>query len=119
MFNKFLIISFSALVLAGCVSAAEPVLTDSQFVMLYVDLSFAAETFLSDSVKLASVQDSVFHDHKVTRVQFFEYKNQLDESPERWSEIWEMIALELTKRESAIKTSNKVAEPKKSKSEKK
>ncbi|MCK5833756.1 hypothetical protein KAH81_08820, partial [bacterium] len=92
---------------------------DSQFVMLYVDLSFAAEQFLSDSIKLTTTQDSIFESHMVSRDQFFEYKAELDNSPERWSGIWKMIAQELTLRESLLQTEEKTTEKTKPKRNKK
>ena len=89
--------------LSGSVLAEKSAISDSQFVMLYVDLSVAAEQFLSDSVYLAQIQDSIFEAHSVTREQFDIYKLELDKSPERWSEIWQMVATELDKREEALK----------------
>ncbi|HHS50733.1 MAG TPA: hypothetical protein ENN07_06410 [candidate division Zixibacteria bacterium] len=106
MFNKFLIVLF-VLALSIPAVAQDTSLTDSQFVLLYVDLSFAAEQFLSDSSQLAQVQDSIFLSHSITREHFFSYKAKLDESPERWSGIWEMIAEELTKREAEIQAREK------------
>jgi len=105
MVNNIVITSvFIALIsISGCTLAEKSAISDSQFVMLYVDLSVAAEQFLSDSVYLAQVQDSVFEAHSVTRDQFDSYKNELDKSPERWSEIWQMVATELEKREEALK----------------
>lgn len=88
---------------ASCSYAEDTSISDSQFVMLYVDLSFAAEQFLSDSAYLAEVQDSIFDAHGVTRDQFDTYKTELDKSPERWSEIWQMVAEELEKREEKLK----------------
>ncbi len=98
------ILALTILIFSGCAFADEKTVTDSQFVMLYVDLSFAAEQFLSDSVLLAQVQDSVFEAHDITRDEFDLYKIALDKSPERWSEIWQMVALEIEKREEAIKS---------------
>ena len=106
MFKKYFrmpIVCAFALVLAGCSFADKNAISDSQFVNLYVDLSLAAEQFLSDSVKLSVVQDSIFKVHKVTREQFDAYKNNLDKSPERWSEIWNLVLAELNKREESLK----------------
>jgi hypothetical protein len=104
-----IVVFFLAITIASCAFAQGNAISDSQFVMLYVDLSFAAEQFLSDSVELAVVQDSIFKSHDVTRDRFFLYKNELDSSPERWSGIWEMISSELTKRESQIQSREKTA----------
>lgn len=90
-------------IVAGCSFAETKTITDTQFVLLYVDLSFAAEQFLSDSVHLSEIQDSIFNAHKVSRDQFDNYKTELDKSPERWSKIWQMVAEELEKREEQLK----------------
>lgn len=112
--KRNMILFISLLIAAGCSLAEKSALSDSQFVYLYVDLSFAAESFLSDSVKLAQVQDSIFSAHKVTRQQFDDYKNNLDKSPERWSVIWQMVVDELNKREEAIRKEQEKNKPKKS-----
>lgn len=91
------------IIVVSCSFAQDNSISDSQFVMLYVDLSFAAEQFLSDSAYLAEVQDSIFEAHDVTREQFDAYKTELDKSPERWSEVWQMVAEELEKREERLK----------------
>jgi len=89
--------------MSACITKAdEPVITDNQFVMLYVDLSIAAEQYLADSLALVEVQDSIFEAHSVTRDDFDNYKANLDDSPERWSKLWEMVIEELNKREEAI-----------------
>ena len=106
MFAKYIkmpIVCAFALILAGCSFGEKNAISDSQFVNLYVDLSLAAEQFLTDSVKLASVQDSIFVAHKITRNQFDSYKINLDKSPERWSEIWNLVLAELNKREDVVK----------------
>ena len=107
------------LIIAGCAFAGSVAISDSQFVTLYVDLSYAAEQFLSDSVHLAAVQDSIFDAHDVTREQFFLYKNKLDSSPERWSVIWQMIADKLAKHEAEIQAREKAIEAKETEDKKK
>jgi len=108
--TKQLFFAILILFAAGCSMADKPVIADSQFVMLYVDLSFTAEQLLSDSTMLAQVQDSVFEAHEITREQFDNYKAALDSSPERWSEIWQMVIDEINKREEAIKKESKPSE---------
>jgi len=111
--NKIIFLT-ALLVVASCSFADNNTISDSQFVMLYVDLSFAAEQFLSDSVQLAGIQDSIFETHSVTRKDFDAYKAELDKSPERWSEIWRMVADELEKREERLQRT-KTAQDNKSK----
>ena len=115
--TKQLLLAILILSAAGCSMADKPDITDSQFVMLYVDLSFTAEQFLSDSVMLAQIQDSVFKAHEISREQFDNYKATLDSSPERWSEIWQMVINEINKREEAIKKENKPSESETNKKE--
>lgn len=78
-----------------------------QFVSLYVDLSLAAEKFLDDTLKLATVQDSIFAAYKTTRQKFDEFRSGMDEHPEKWAELWEKIVKELEKRDKEATKRNK------------
>ncbi len=70
-------------------------LTEDKFVDLYVQLSIAAEKFLSDSVKLAQTQDSIFSAFGTTREEFDNFRKKLDEKPEKWEGIWKKIVEKL------------------------
>ena len=92
---------FSLNTISYCAEAekGEDKITVEQFVSLYVDLSISAEKFLEDSTQLAKVQDSIFAAHNISRKQFDDFRKNMDEEPEKWTDVWNKIVKELEKRD--------------------
>ncbi len=94
----------------------EGTITPEQFVSLYVDLSIVAEQNLSDTLKLAAVQDSIFKAHNITREQFNRFREEMDKEPQKWKGLWEEIVKKLQERDR--KARQKKSEPREKTSDK-
>ncbi|MCD6097668.1 hypothetical protein J7K18_02125 [bacterium] len=70
-------------------------MTQEEFVQLYVELSRAAEAYLSDSARLVEVQDSIFDSFGFTRDDFEAFKEKVDKHPEKWEKVWKAILAEI------------------------
>jgi len=90
---SFIIVCLVTLLSVIAVSSKEKSkeMTQEEFVQLYVELSRAAEAYLSDSLRLVEVQDSIFNSSGFTRDDFEAFKEKIDKQPEKWEDVWKAI----------------------------
>ncbi len=59
--------------------------------LTYVKLSVIAEQYLGFPDSLQAKQDSVFERSNFTREQFNDFREQINNEPEKWNPIWKKI----------------------------
>ncbi len=95
------IILFAGIV--GFSRRSHPLMTEEDFVNLYVQLARAVEENLADSLALHNRQQEIFEKSGFTREQFDDYTKELDKNPERWQRVWSKIEAQLKEKEKSAK----------------
>ncbi len=78
-------------------------LSAEQFVEVYVELSFASETFSGDSAKFEEEKNRIFEQAGVAQKEMDEFVRRLNQKPDEWAEVWKRIVESLEQKRQQLK----------------
>jgi len=74
---------------------SSPRLSEDKLAELYIQLSVAEEMFAGDTLKLEEEKKRIFEQAGVTQGEMDDFIKRLNQTPEKWVEVWKKITEKL------------------------